>query len=75
MAVWMLCSFILVELYTTQLFGYLMTSIPVPAVNSVEELADKPGVDLVVVNGWAPDLTIMVSHLVGDIIHDIIYKV
>lgn len=61
MAVWMLGSlFILVEMYTTQLFEYLMTSIPVPIVNSAEELADKPNVDLVVVNGWAFDLTIMV---------------
>lgn len=64
MAAWILGTFILVEVYTTQLYGFLMTNVPLPIVNSAEELADKPGVDLVVANGWAPDLTITVikSH-------------
>lgn len=58
MAVWLLGSVILSGFYTTKLFGYLVTSIPEPVVNSVEELADKTNVDLVVFKGWAPDLTI-----------------
>jgi len=61
MAAWILATFILVEVYSSQLYGYLMTNVPLPIVNSAEELADKPGVDLVVANGWAPDLTITVK--------------
>ena len=38
-----------------------MTKTPLPVVTSVEELADKSGVDLVVVNAWAPDLIITVN--------------
>jgi len=61
MAAWILATFILVEVYSSQLYGYLMTNVPLPIVNSAEELADKPGVHLVVANGWAPDLTISVT--------------
>lgn len=60
MAVWLLGAVILSGFYTTELFGYLVTNVPEPVVNSVEELADKPDVDLVVFKGWAPDLTITV---------------
>jgi len=48
MAAWLMGVFVLSALYSTQLFGYLMNRIPVPIVNSAEELADKPGVQLVV---------------------------
>ena len=62
MAAWLMGVFVLSALYSTQLFGYLMTRIPVPIVNSAEELADKPGVQLVVATGWAPELTITVQE-------------
>ena len=61
MAAWLMGVVVLSALYTTQLFGYLMTSIPVPIVNSAEELAAKPGIQLVVATGWAPELTITVQ--------------
>jgi len=61
MTVWILGSFIIVQLYTSQLFDYVMTSVPVPIVKSVEELADKSGIDLVVVKGFAPELMIRVK--------------
>jgi len=60
MGAWLIGVVVLAALYTTELFGYLISNIPVPIVNSAEELADKPGVDLVVAIGWAPDLTIRV---------------
>lgn len=60
MVTWLLAAFILSGFYTSQLFGYIMTNIPVPAVDSAEELANKPGVDLVVVERWAPEVTITV---------------
>ena len=62
MAAWLMSAVVLAALYTTQLFGYLMTNIPLPIVNSAEELADKPGVGLVVFAGWAPELTITVQN-------------
>jgi len=61
MTAWFMGAFVLIGVYTTRLFGYLMTNISVPIVNSAEELANKPGVDLVVVAGWAPELTIVVQ--------------
>ena len=61
MIVWSLGAFIIVQLYNAQLFDYVMTSVPVPIVKSVEELADKSGVDLVVVKGFSTDLMIKVS--------------
>lgn len=61
MVTWLMGSFVLIELYTMDLFGDLVTNIPVPIVNSAEELADKPNIDLVVVNGWAPEITILVE--------------
>ena len=61
MVAWLMGVFILNAYYTSQLFGYLMTNIPVPVVNSAEELADKAGVDLVVLSGWAPERTITVQ--------------
>jgi len=39
-----------------------MTSVPVPIVNSAEELADKSGVDLLVAEGFSPDLKITVKY-------------
>ena len=66
MITWLMGAIILIGLYTTLLFGYIVTSFPVPVVNSAEELADKPGVNLVVVNGWTPELTITVKHLSYD---------
>jgi len=60
MGAWLFGVVVLAALYTTELFGYLISNIPVPIVNSAEELAEKPGVDLVVAIGWAPDLTIRV---------------
>ena len=61
---WFMGVFILNAYYTSQLVGYLMINIPVPVVNSAEELADKPGVDLVVLSGWAAETTILVQvHL------------
>ena len=60
MAVWLFGTFILVGFYTSQLFGYLMTSIPDIIVKSVEELADKPNVDLLVQDNVALDILISV---------------
>ena len=60
MIVWSLGAFIIVQLYNAQLFDYVMTNVPVPIVKSAEELADNTGIDLVVVRGFAPDLTIKV---------------
>lgn len=60
MAVWLFGTFILVGFYSSQLFGYLMTSLPEQIVKSVEELADKPNVDLLVVDNVAIDIMIMV---------------
>ena len=60
MAVWILSCFVVTQLYASQLYGYLMANIPLPIVDSGEELVDKPGVDLVVVNARAPYLTITV---------------
>lgn len=62
MAAWLMGAFVLIGFYTTELFGYLVTNLPVPVVNSAEELADKHTADLVVVTGWAPDLTITVQE-------------
>lgn len=63
MAAWLLAAFVLLQLYTIQLFGYVMTSAPLPIVSSAEELANnKPNIDLVVAIGWAPELAITV-HL------------
>ena len=61
MAFWILASFLMIQMYNSQFYGYLMTKTPLPVITSVEELADKSGVDLVVVNAWAPDLTIKVN--------------
>lgn len=61
MVAWLMGVFILNAYYTSQLFGYLMTNIPVPVVNSAEELADKAGIDLVVLSGWAPERTMTVQ--------------
>ena len=60
MAVWIIGTFIITQFYTSQLFGFLMTNIPVPIVSSAEELAGKPNVDLVVANGLTVDLSITV---------------
>lgn len=60
MAAWILAAFIMTQLYNAQLFNYIMTSVPVPIVNSAEELADNPNFDLVVADGFSPDLTIRV---------------
>ncbi len=60
MAAWILSCFVMTQLYASQLYGYLMTNIPLPIVGSAEELADKPGVDLVVVYARAPYFTITV---------------
>jgi len=58
--VWLFGSFVLVGLYSSQLFGYVLTNIPEPIVKSVEELADKHNVDLRVVNHLAVDIAISV---------------
>ncbi len=60
MAVWLVGAFVLVVLYTSELFGYLLTTIPEPIVKSAKELADKPNVDLLVVNHLAIDIIISV---------------
>lgn len=64
MAAWLLAAFVLLQLYTIQLFGFAMTNVPLPIVSSVEELASKPNIDLVVAIGWAPDLaiTVILTH-------------
>jgi len=40
MAVWLVGAFVLVVLYTSELFGYLLTTIPEPIVKSAKELAN-----------------------------------
>ena len=62
MIVWIFGSFILTQLYSDELFKRIMTSVPVPIVNSAEELADKSGVDLLVAEGFSPDLKITVKY-------------
>lgn len=59
MAVWLFGTFILVGLYTSKLFGYLLTNTPEPIVKFAEELAAKPNVDLFVVDHVA--INIMIS--------------
>lgn len=63
MVVWSLGTLIIVQLYNVKLFDYVMTSVPVPIVKSVEELADNSGIDIVVMKGFAPDITIKVFKL------------
>jgi len=58
--VWLFGTFVLAGLYTSELFGYLITNIPAPIVKSAEELADKSNVDLLVVDHLAVDITISV---------------
>ena len=60
MAAWLIAAFVLLQIYSTQLFSYVMSSVPLPLVNSAEELANQPNIDLVVAIGWAPDLAITV---------------
>ncbi len=59
---WLFGSFVLVGLYSSQLFGYVLTNIPEPIVKSAEELADKLNVDVLVVDQQAVDIAISVCR-------------
>jgi len=60
---WCIAALILTNFYSSVLTSLITLSLPVPIVNSVEELANNDNVDLVIAKNWGASLLISVRDL------------
>ena len=60
---WCIAALILTNFYSSVLTSLITASIPVPIVNSVEEMAYNDNIGLVVAKNWGGELFIAVCYM------------
>jgi len=60
---WCIAALILTNFYSSVLTSLITASIPVPIVNSVEEMAYNENIEVVVVKNWGGELFIAVRYI------------